>query len=113
MKIRNIAIHGGQTGDESKGKVIDTIIASFLEEFEQTGQALPLHVVRFQAGNNAGHTLLIKKKDCPTAIADQVTLATHLFPSGVVFPNVQLNISRGVIIDFEQLAHENMDINYR
>src|SRR3989344_2874610 len=113
MKIRNIAIHGGQTGDESKGKVIDTIIASFLEEFERTGQALPLHVIRFQAGNNAGHTLVIKRKDCPTAIADQVTLATHLFPSGVAFPDVQLNISRGVIIDFEQLAHENMDINYR
>jgi adenylosuccinate synthase len=70
-------IVGTQWGDEGKGKIVDI--------FTQKSDA----VVRFQGGNNAGHTLVVKGK--------QTVL--HLIPSGVLHKGVYCVIANGVVID--------------
>ena len=59
------AVIGTQWGDEGKGKITDVLA----EKAD--------YVVRFQGGNNAGHTLKI----------EGVTYKLHLLPSGIVRPN--------------------------
>lgn len=68
---------GAQWGDEGKGKIVDL----FAESAE--------YVVRFQGGNNAGHTLVI----------DDVKTVLHHIPSGILRPNVTCIIAGGVVID--------------
>src|SRR3989338_4454074 len=75
----NVVIVGAQWGDEGKGKIVDV-----LTEFADV-------VVRFQGGNNAGHTLVIDGK----------RTVLHLIPSGVMSPGVQCVIGNGVVIDPE------------
>ena len=75
--MANAVVIGSQWGDEGKGKIVD-----WLSKRADV-------VVRFQGGNNAGHTLVI----------DGVTYKLHLLPSGVVRPEKLSIIGNGVVID--------------
>ncbi|MDR2493285.1 MAG: adenylosuccinate synthase [Coriobacteriales bacterium] len=79
-----IVLVGAQWGDEGKGKITDLIAHDF--DF----------VVRYQGGNNAGHTV----------IADGKRLALHLIPSGIMYPNVTPVIGNGCVIDPRVLIDE-------
>ena len=79
-----IVIIGAQWGDEGKGKATD-LLASRID-----------YVVKFNGGNNAGHTVVI---------GDQ-KYALHLLPSGILSDGVVPVISNGVVIDIEVLFHE-------
>tara|TARA_B110000196_G_C21081440_1_gene632679 strand:- start:68 stop:1354 length:1287 start_codon:yes stop_codon:yes gene_type:complete len=77
-------IIGAQWGDEGKGKITDFFSAQ------------SDYIVRFQGGNNAGHTIIL----------DERTLKLHLIPSGVLHPNCKLVIGNGVVIDPTVLINE-------
>ena len=77
-------IIGAQWGDEGKGKVTDFFSAK------------SDYIVRFQGGNNAGHTIIL----------DERTLKLHLIPSGVLHPKCRLVIGSGVVIDPSVLINE-------
>jgi adenylosuccinate synthase len=77
-------IVGTQWGDEGKGKATD-LLADDVE-----------YVVRYQGGNNAGHTIVV---------GDQV-LKLHLVPSGVLYPHVTPVIGDGVVLDPGVLLEE-------
>ena len=79
-----IAIIGAQWGDEGKGKVVDLLA--------ERADA----VVRFQGGNNAGHTI----------IRDGETFKFHLIPSGILYPGKKCVIGNGVVIDPKVLTSE-------
>jgi adenylosuccinate synthase len=79
-----IVIVGAQWGDEGKGKVVD-LLAERAEA-----------VVRFQGGNNAGHTI----------IRDGETFKFHLIPSGILYPGKKCVIGNGVVIDPKVLTDE-------
>ncbi|WP_244930308.1 adenylosuccinate synthase [Nocardioides sp. W7] len=79
-----IAIIGAQWGDEGKGKATD-LLGSRVD-----------HVVKFNGGNNAGHTVVIGDEK----------YALHLLPSGILSPNVVPVIGNGVVIDIEVLFQE-------
>jgi adenylosuccinate synthase len=82
--MANVAIIGAQWGDEGKGKVVDL----FTDEADI--------VVRFQGGNNAGHTLVVN--------GDKTIL--HLVPSGALHPDKLCVIGNGVVVDPEILIEE-------
>src|SRR5213593_712530 len=82
--MANVAVIGAQWGDEGKGKVVDL--------FTQDADI----VVRFQGGNNAGHTLVV----------DGQKTVLHLIPSGALRPNKLCVIGNGVVVDPEVLLHE-------
>ena len=68
---------GTQWGDEGKGKVTDLL-------------ADEMHmVVRYQGGNNAGHTVVV----------DGSVFKLHLIPSGILYPNITSVIGDGVVVD--------------
>jgi adenylosuccinate synthase len=73
----NVAVVGAQWGDEGKGKVVDLYSAK--ADF----------IVRFQGGNNAGHTLVVNGKKT----------VLHLIPSGVLHPGKTCLIANGVVFD--------------
>ena len=75
--MANVVIIGAQWGDEGKGKVVDI----YTEHAQQ--------VVRYQGGNNAGHTLVV---------GDQ-TIVLHLIPSGILHPGKRCVIGNGVVLD--------------
>lgn len=75
---------GGQWGDEGKGKIVDILSREY--DF----------VVRFQGGNNAGHTLVV----------DGHKTVLHLIPSGILHGNKVCVIGNGVVIDPEKLLEE-------
>ncbi len=79
-----IAVVGTQWGDEGKGKVIDLLS----DEMQM--------VVRFQGGNNAGHTI----------VCDGETLKLHLIPSGILYPHIVPVIANGVVINPAVLIEE-------
>jgi adenylosuccinate synthase len=79
-----IVIVGAQWGDEGKGKVVDLLA--------ERADA----VVRFQGGNNAGHTI----------IRDGETFKFHLIPSGILYPGRKCVIGNGVVIDPKVLTDE-------
>ena len=68
---------GAQWGDEGKGKITDVL--------SRTADL----VVRFQGGNNAGHTIVV----------DDERFALTLIPSGVLYPNVTPVIANGCVVD--------------
>ena len=70
-------IVGTQWGDEGKGKITD-ILAEQMD-----------YVVRYQGGNNAGHTVVVGDK----------TFKLHLIPSGILYDSVTSVIGNGVVID--------------
>ncbi|HEX8697679.1 MAG TPA: adenylosuccinate synthase, partial [Myxococcaceae bacterium] len=80
----NVVVVGAQWGDEGKGKVVD-----LLTEHAQV-------VVRFQGGNNAGHTLVV---------GGQKTVL-HLIPSGILHPGKTCVIGNGVVVDPAVLVGE-------
>jgi len=79
-----IVIIGTQWGDEGKGKVVDLLA----ERAEM--------VVRFQGGNNAGHTI----------VRDGDEFKFHLIPSGILYPGKTCVIGNGVVVDPEVLIEE-------
>lgn len=82
--MASIVILGLQWGDEGKGKFVDVVA--------KTADL----VVRFQGGNNAGHTIILGNKK----------FVFHLLPSGVLSPHAKCLISSGVVIDLKVLLHE-------
>jgi adenylosuccinate synthase len=86
-----IVLLGAQWGDEGKGKATDLL-----------GDRVD-YVVRYQGGNNAGHTVVI---------GDQ-KYALHLLPSGILSSNVIPVIGNGVVIDPAVLLKEISDLNER
>jgi len=77
-------IIGTQWGDEGKGKITDLLA----QEADM--------VVRFQGGNNAGHTIVIGER----------TFKLHLLPSGILRENVTSVIGNGLVVDPEVLLGE-------
>ncbi|MDO4182706.1 MAG: adenylosuccinate synthase [Coriobacteriia bacterium] len=75
---------GTQWGDEGKGKITDLIASDYD------------YVVRFQGGNNAGHTV----------VHGDTKLALHLMPSGVMYENCIPVIGNGVVVDPGALVKE-------
>jgi adenylosuccinate synthase len=80
-----IVVIGAQWGDEGKGKVSDLL-----------GDRVD-YVVRYQGGNNAGHTVVTP---------DGQKYALHLLPSGVLTPSVIPVIGNGVVVDPKVLLAE-------
>jgi adenylosuccinate synthase len=88
-------IVGAQWGDEGKGKVTDLLA-------ERSDL-----VVRFQGGNNAGHTI----------VRDDEEFRFHLIPSGILYPGLACAIGNGVVVDpkvlleeIEGLKRRNIDV---
>ncbi|MCD4720601.1 MAG: adenylosuccinate synthase [Desulfobacula sp.] len=91
----NTVIVGTQWGDEGKGKIVD-----LLSEHAD-------YVVRFQGGNNAGHTMVVDGKE----------IISHLIPSGII-QNKNCFIGNGVVVDpfvlleeIEYLLSNNIDVS--
>ena len=82
--MAGIVIVGAQWGDEGKGKVVDLL-----------AEKADL-VIRFQGGNNAGHTI----------VRDGVHWKFHLIPSGILYPGKLCAIGNGVVIDPKVLTGE-------
>jgi adenylosuccinate synthase len=87
----NIVVVGAQWGDEGKGKVIDML----------TEQADI--VVRFQGGNNAGHTVVVGTQE----------FVMHLIPSGILHPGKYCVIGNGVVVDPASLLEEMEELRRR
>lgn len=77
-------IVGSQWGDEGKGKITD-ILAEDMDL-----------VVRYQGGNNAGHTVVV----------GETTFKLHLIPSGILYPTCTCVIANGVVLDPEVFFQE-------
>ena len=80
----NVVLVGAQWGDEGKGKVTDLIARDFD------------YVVRYQGGNNAGHTVIHGDKK----------LALHLIPSGIMYEKAVPVIGNGVVVNPQVLVEE-------
>ena len=89
--MANIVIVGAQWGDEGKGKIVD-----LLTQYADT-------VVRFQGGNNAGHTIVLGKEK----------FILHLIPSGILYKNKKCIIGNGVVLDPAVLLEEIVEIKRR
>ncbi|MCY4644365.1 MAG: adenylosuccinate synthase [Bacteriovoracales bacterium] len=83
----SMAIIGAQWGDEGKGKIVDYLAAKCD------------YVVRFQGGNNAGHTIVIEGKK----------IVLHLIPSGILHPRCVSVIGHGVVFDPQAFVEELND----
>jgi len=86
-----IVIVGAQWGDEGKGKITDLLA--------ERADA----VVRFQGGNNAGHTI----------VRNGETWKLHLMPSGILYPGKLCIIGNGVVIDPKVLTDELDELRRR
>ena len=84
-----IAIIGAQWGDEGKGKATD-LLGSSVD-----------YVVKFNGGNNAGHTVVINTPEGKTE-----KYALHLLPSGILTPGCTPVIGNGVVVDLDVLIEE-------
>lgn len=82
--MAGIVLVGAQWGDEGKGKITDLIA----DDFD--------YVVRYQGGNNAGHTVIHGGR----------TLKLHLIPSGIMYPQITPIIGNGCVIDPKVLLDE-------
>ena len=82
--MANIVVVGTQWGDEGKGKIVDLLSAQASK------------VVRFQGGNNAGHTLVVNGERS----------ILHLIPSGILYPDTRCLIGNGVVVDPEVFLEE-------
>lgn len=94
----NLAVLGLQWGDEGKGKLVDLLAGGFR------------HVVRFQGGNNAGHTVVV----------DGQSIALHQVPSGALHPDCFLVVGSGVLLnlgvfrqELDRLAQRGIDLSGR
>lgn len=82
--MSNIVLVGAQWGDEGKGKIIDILSAK------------SDIIIRFQGGNNAGHTVVIGDEE----------FILHLIPSGILHKGKICVIGGGVVVDPEALLNE-------
>lgn len=89
--MTSVVVVGTQWGDEGKGKIVD-----LLTEYAD-------YIVRFQGGNNAGHTLVV----------DGEQYIFHIIPSGILYQEKTSVIGNGVIINPEVLLHEIAELNNR
>lgn len=89
--MANSVLIGSQWGDEGKGKVIDVLTEN------------ADWVVRYQGGNNAGHTV---------EVGDQ-KYVLHLTPSGILRPDAKCVIGNGLVVDPLGLAEELQDLEKR
>jgi adenylosuccinate synthase len=89
--MSNTVLFGAQWGDEGKGKIIDVLTAD------------ADWVVRYQGGNNAGHTVEIGE--------DKFVL--HLTPSGILRPSCKCMIGNGLVIDIIGLTQELSELESR
>ncbi len=89
--MASVVIVGTQWGDEGKGKIVD-----LLTRYADT-------VVRFQGGNNAGHTIVLRGEK----------FVFHLIPSGILYENKKCIIGNGVVIDPEVLIEEIDELKRR
>jgi len=87
--MANVVVVGTQWGDEGKGKIVD-LLTRYAD-----------YIVRFQGGNNAGHTLVVEGKQ----------FIFHLIPSGILYENKKCMIGNGVVIDPEVLLAEMQELN--
>jgi adenylosuccinate synthase len=88
VHVPAIAIIGAQWGDEGKGKAAD-VLGSRVD-----------YVVKFNGGNNAGHTVVIGSG------TSQQKYALHLLPSGILTPGCTPVIGNGVVVDLNVLFEE-------
>ncbi|MGB5883165.1 MAG: adenylosuccinate synthase [Desulfobulbales bacterium] len=86
--MANVVVVGTQWGDEGKGKIVD-----LLTRYADC-------IVRFQGGNNAGHTLVVEGRQ----------FIFHLIPSGILYENKKCMIGNGVVIDPEVLLAEMQEL---
>jgi adenylosuccinate synthase len=89
--MTSVVIVGAQWGDEGKGKIVD-----LLTRYADL-------VVRFQGGNNAGHTIVLKGEK----------FVFHLIPSGILYKNKKCIIGNGVVLDPAVLIDEIDEIKKR
>ncbi|MFC1523564.1 adenylosuccinate synthase [Thermodesulfobacteriota bacterium] len=94
--MANVIIIGTQWGDEGKGKIVD-LLTQYAD-----------YIVRFQGGNNAGHTLVVDGKQ----------YIFHLIPSGILYEEKKCLIGNGVVIDpavlldeMKSLAESGLPVN--
>ena len=83
-EMSNVVVMGAQWGDEGKGKIVDLLT----RESDV--------IVRFQGGNNAGHTVLVGEKQ----------YILHLIPSGILHESKKCLIGNGVVLDPEVFCRE-------
>ncbi|KEZ77691.1 adenylosuccinate synthase [Salinisphaera hydrothermalis] len=88
---KRVIVIGSQWGDEGKGKIVDLLT-------DRTR-----HVVRFQGGHNAGHTLVIN--------GEKTIL--RLIPSGILHDGVMCHIGNGVVLSPEALLEEMGELDAR
>jgi adenylosuccinate synthase len=88
---KNIVLLGIQWGDEGKAKIIDHLA--------EKANA----VVRFQGGNNAGHTIVVKNEKT----------VLHLIPSGILHPQTQNIVGNGVVFDMAVFLKEKKNLEVR
>ncbi len=93
--MSSVVVVGSQWGDEGKGKIVD-----LLTQYSD-------YIVRFQGGNNAGHTLVVDGKQ----------FIFHIIPSGILYEDKMCMIGNGVIIDpgvlleeIEQLKAKQLEV---
>jgi adenylosuccinate synthase len=89
--MANVIVVGTQWGDEGKGKIVDL----YAEDADA--------VVRFQGGNNAGHTLVVK--------GEQTIL--HLIPSGILHDRKICIVGNGVVVDPKVILGEIDELKRR
>ncbi|WP_243546976.1 adenylosuccinate synthase [Pseudodesulfovibrio tunisiensis] len=94
--MANTVVFGSQWGDEGKGKIVDMLA--------EKANA----IVRFQGGNNAGHTLVVNGETC----------ILHLIPSGILHEGKKCIIGNGVVLDpvvfckeLDHLAARGVDVS--
>jgi adenylosuccinate synthase len=86
--MANVVVVGTQWGDEGKGKIVD-LLTRYAD-----------YIVRFQGGNNAGHTLVVEGRQ----------FIFHLIPSGILYEEKKCMIGNGVVIDPEVLLAEMQEL---
>jgi len=91
IMARNIVVVGAQWGDEGKGKIVD-----ILSEYADV-------IVRFQGGNNAGHTVVVGNEK----------FILHLIPSGILHSGKRCVIGNGVVVDPHILLDEIVSLRER
>lgn len=89
--MANTVIIGAQWGDEGKGKIVDML------------SARSQVIVRFQGGNNAGHTIRVGNEET----------ILHLVPSGILHPGALCLVGNGVVLDPEVFLHETEELAAR
>ena len=89
--MSTLVVVGAQWGDEGKGKIVDLL----------TSRADV--VVRFQGGNNAGHTLKVGGEQ----------IIVHLIPSGILYPDITNIVANGLVVDPSVLLYEKAELRER